>query len=100
MIGSAASASGLPPRFCPPSRAPPSRFAPSIDSPRSWRSHISSSGATLCIAYASPTTPSRRSAVPYGSAASTSRGIVSQYDVVCICCSGSSSSPDPTFSFV
>ncbi len=30
----------------------------------------------------------------------TSLGIVSQYDVVCICCSGRSSSPDPTFSFV
>ena len=30
----------------------------------------------------------------------TSRGIVSQYDVVCICCSGRSSSPEPTFSFV
>ena len=27
-------------------------------------------------------------------------GIVSQYDVVCICCSGRSSSPEPTFSFV
>ena len=31
---------------------------------------------------------------------SPSAGIVSQYDVVCICCSGRSSSPEPTFSFV
>ena len=31
---------------------------------------------------------------------SPSPGIVSQYDVVCICCSGRSSSPEPTFSFV
>ena len=31
---------------------------------------------------------------------SRSRGIVSQYAVVCICCSGRSSSPEPTFSFV
>ena len=30
----------------------------------------------------------------------TLAGIVSQYDVVCICCSGRSSSPEPTFSFV
>ncbi|MCK7518756.1 MAG: hypothetical protein MZV64_14040 [Ignavibacteriales bacterium] len=30
----------------------------------------------------------------------SSRGIVSQYDVVCICCSGRSSSPEPTFSLV
>ena len=30
----------------------------------------------------------------------TAAGIVSQYDVVCICCSGRSSSPEPTFSFV
>ena len=47
-------------------------LTPSTDSPRSWPSHISSSGATLRIAYARPTTPSRRSAVPYGSAAITS----------------------------
>jgi len=47
-----------------------------------------------------PTTPSRRSSEAYGSADITLDGIVSQYDVVCICCSGRSSSPDPTFSFV
>ena len=45
-------------------------------------------------------TPSRRSSEAYGSTPITESGIVSQYDVVCICCSGRSSSPDPTFSFV
>ena len=38
----------------------------------------------------------RRTAAP----PSPPAGIVSQYDEVCICCSGRSSSPDPTFSFV
>ena len=66
----------------------------------SWRSHISSSCAICRIANDSPTTPSRRSSDAYGSAPITVSGIVSQYDVVCICCSGRSSSPDPTFSFV
>ena len=30
----------------------------------------------------------------------TARGMVSQYAVVCICCSGRSSSPEPMFSLV
>ncbi len=54
----------------------------------------------LRIANASPTTPSRRSSPPNGSAAITADGIVSQYDDVCICCSGRSSSPEPMFSLV
>ena len=66
----------------------------------SWPSHISSSCAMFFIANASPTTPSRRSSPANGSDAITPAGIVSQYDEVCICCSGRSSSPDPTFSFV
>ena len=52
------------------------------------------------IANASPTTPSRRSSPANGSDAMTAAGIVSQYDEVCICCSGRSSSPEPTFSLV
>ena len=54
----------------------------------------------LRIAKARPTTPSRRSSPPNGSAAMIDDGIVSQYDDVCICCSGRSSSPEPTFSLV
>ena len=54
----------------------------------------------LRIAKARPTTPSRRSSPLNGNAAMTGEGIVSQYDDVCICCSGRSSSPEPTFSFV
>ena len=71
-----------------------------IEMPMSCRSHISSSCATCRIANDSPTTPSRRSSALNGSAAISSRGSVSQYAVVCICCSGRSSSPEPTFSFV
>ena len=71
-----------------------------IEMPMSCRSHISSSCATCRIANDRPTTPSRRSSAAYGSAAITARGIVSQYAVVCISCSGRSSSPEPTFSFV
>ncbi len=52
------------------------------------------------IANARPTTPSRRSSPPNGSAAMMDEGTVSQYDEVCICCSGRLSSPDPTFSLV
>ena len=66
----------------------------------SWASHISSNCATWRMACDSPTTPSRRSSPLNGSAVISSRGIVSQYDVVCIWRSGRSSSPDPTFSFV
>ena len=36
----------------------------------------------------------------WGSSAITDGGTVNQYAVVCICCSGRSSSPDPTFSLV
>ena len=98
MFGSAASAAGTPP--APPVRGDRSSAPPSTDSPMSWPSHISSSCATLRIANARPTTPSRRSSAANGSAAMTADGIVSQYDDVCICCSGRSSSPEPTFSFV
>ena len=66
----------------------------------SCRSHISSSCATWRIANDRPTTPSRRSSAAYGKRAITAGGTVSQYAVVCICCSGRSSSPEPTFSFV
>ena len=100
-FGSVASASGTPPR--PPvafDRADRSSVPPSTDSPMSCRSHISSSCAMFFIANASPTTPSRRSSPANGSDAMTPAGIVSQYDDVCICCSGRSSSPEPTFSFV
>ena len=56
--------------------------------------------ATERIADARPLTPSRRSSGDHGNSSSTLRGTVSQYDVVCICCSGRSRSPEPTFSFV
>ena len=73
----------------------------SIEMPMSCRSHISSSCATCRIANARP---DDAVAAIVGRirqhAPSPPRGIVSQYDVVCICCSGRSSSPDPTFSFV
>ena len=69
------------------------RACPSIDNPRSWPSHISSSCATCRIANASPTTPSRRSSDAERQPPHHLAGIVSQYDVVCICCSGRSSSP-------
>ena len=82
---------------CPSSVA--SRAGP-MDTPMSRASHISSSWATWRIACDIPTTPSRRSSLENGSAVISSRGIVSQYDVVCIWRSGRSSSPDPTFSFV
>ena len=42
----------------------------------------------------------RRSVRVSGGGDISAMGIVSQYDVVCICCSGRSSSPEPTFSFV
>ena len=69
---------------------------PDVDVP----SHMSSSCATCFIANDSPTIPSRRSSMANGSTPISSAGMVSQYEVVCICCSGRSSSPEPTFSFV
>ena len=85
-------------------RASARRQSPSspafTDRPMSRASHISSSCATCFIANARPITPSRRSSVAYGSALMIDSGISSQYDVVCICCSGRSSSPEPTFSLV
>ena len=71
----------------PRCRCPDGRTSAAAAPPGAWRT-------------TSATIPSRRSSGAYGSAARTRGGTVSQYDVVCICCSGRSSSPEPMFSFV
>ena len=89
----------MPMRFNPLSTtASPWPLSPTA-TPRSWRSHIRKRAASWPRVYESATTPSRRSSNEYGSDRITSRGTVSQYEVVCISFSGMTSSPAPTFSF-